>query len=105
MGDLVTESGMCQFVIQSYHRFGQAFWSDVSEGSAGLREQNEESNTPGENKSSLQPYNRLSTEGRANVVVISGEEAIHTPILSGNMTKMMDEAMPEYTRLESAVDR
>lgn len=105
----VTEGNMCVFVMDSYRRFGQAFLRDAYAEDARVeaRERSVDVVSPASDEADCDGVVELEygrSEERAGVVVMVGEEAMAPPSRGGNMLEMMKQAMPEYERLEHAVD-
>ena len=149
MDQAATGGNICRFVMQSYQRFGQAFFCDAfdqpaqiedcpEEGAAALppasvddssfgvagygrRYSNTSSNSNASsvtssftsNSSSIIAKSSSGSDGSVvlggggeggSVVAMSGHRAMQPPTGSENMKNMMEQAMPEYERLEETVD-
>lgn len=126
----MSEAALCKFVMLSYRRFGQAFFTDVSERNlrneagkdverpACARLEGGRYHRHGDHRGDLHRHDRPSDGGggggdgggdggdkRGDGIMLSGEQAKDPPTAGGNMQKMMEDAMPVYERLECAVDR
>lgn len=108
MGAAVTEDSMRNFVLQSYHRFGQAFISDVYQEDIRMGERRSIVPAayiiPSGIGNVTQTPTGTPADVPADVLVMAGKRAIEPPA-GGHMQQMMEQAAPEYERLQRAVDK